>query len=179
MTDLYDEPEAVEDLLEICTAQAIRFAIEQIWAGADFIGIGDAAVSLIGPKAYMQFAMPYEKRIIEAIHQHGGKAKLHICGNITSILEFVAQTGADMVDVDSMVDFKSANEAFTGKCCACGNIDPVSVMLQGNTDQVRNTVLACVSAGNNHTFIAAGCEIPKMTPYENMDAFNNALSSLG
>ena len=49
MTDIHDSPDFVRELLEICTEQAILFSDKQIDAGADFIGIGDAAASLVGP----------------------------------------------------------------------------------------------------------------------------------
>lgn len=110
MVDIYDTPEFIKDLLEICTRQAILFSEEQINAGADFIGIGDAAASLISPSFYKGLVLPYEQRIINAIHDKGAKAKLHICGNISSILDFLPLTGADIVDIDWMVNFKTAKK---------------------------------------------------------------------
>jgi MtaA/CmuA family methyltransferase len=174
MMDMFDEPEAVKDLLDVCTQQAIWFAEEQIKAGADFIGIGDAAASLIGPLGYAEFALPYEKRIVDAVHKAGAKAKLHICGNITSILDVISYSGADMIDVDFMVDFAAANSAFSG-CSACGNFSPIEVLLQGSPDTVKEAVKSCVKQGNERTFIAAGCEVPVSTPLENMSAVHEAL----
>ena len=34
----------------------------QIQAGADFVGIGDAVVSLVSPSMYDEFVLPFEKR---------------------------------------------------------------------------------------------------------------------
>jgi uroporphyrinogen decarboxylase len=168
MTDIFDSPGFTEELFDICTQQSIVFSGAQIDAGADMIGIGDAAASLIGPQIYKDMVLGYEKRVIEAIHKKGAKARLHICGNVSSILEYLPETGADIIDIDWMVDFKEANGIFKGKCAACGNFNPVNIMLNGNTDDVRTAVLSCIRDGNDTTFIAAGCEIPKMTPYENM-----------
>ena len=84
LTDLYDRPEWVHDLLELCTEVAIAFARAQIAAGADIIGLGDAIASQVSPKVYRQFALPYEQRIFAAVHDaSGGRvlARLHICGN--------------------------------------------------------------------------------------------------
>ena len=168
MTDIYDAPDYIKKLLEICTEQAIIFSTEQIIAGADFIGIGDAAASLVGPQIYKELVLPYEQKIISSIHKKGAKVKLHICGDISSILNLVPLSGADIIDVDWMVNFKNANEIFKGRCCACGNFDPVKIMLQGSMDDVRKAVISCIKDGNNTTFIAAGCEVPKMTPLENL-----------
>ncbi|MHB1376964.1 MAG: hypothetical protein ACYCXB_06000 [Candidatus Humimicrobiaceae bacterium] len=35
-------------------------------------------------------------------------------------------------------------------------------------DDVKKAVISCIYDGDNTTFIAAGCEIPKMTPLENL-----------
>jgi len=175
MTDIFDEPESLRELLEICLEQAVMFAAAQVRAGADFIGVGDAAASLVGPRLYEDFVLPYEKRLIDRIHNEGAKVKLHICGNITSILDLLPQSGADMIDVDWMVDFRKANESFAGKCCACGNFDPVEVLLRGSVDDVKNAVKKCLGEGNTDCIIAAGCEVPKHTPHENLDAVNEML----
>lgn len=175
MFDLHDNPEFVHQLLDFCTEQAIEFALEQVKAGADFIGIGDAAASVIGPQNYQNFVLPYEKKICQAIHETGAKVKLHICGDITPLLDMVVETEADIIDVDWMVDFKDAVNTFRGKAAACGNFDPVGILLKKNSDQVREAVEECIKVSNDDTFIAAGCEVPKDTPYENMYAVTKTL----
>jgi len=180
MIDIIDQPVFTSQLMEISTMQAIEFAVAQVKAGADFIGIGDAAASLIGPKIYNEMVMPYEKRIINAIHEEGAKAKLHICGNITSILNHVSITGADIIDVDWMVDFKEANKVCKKVgSCACGNFDPVKILLNGTPDTVGQAVMACIDDSNDNTFIAAGCEVPKMTSWENLLSVDQALRQAG
>lgn len=175
MMDVFDEPEAVAELLEICTQQAIAFAVAQVQAGADIVGIGDAAASLIGPAMYEEFAQPYEKRIVEAIHAAGAKAKLHICGDINKLLDMAAETGADIIDCDWMVDFKRANQVFDGKCSACGNFDPVEILLNGTPASVTAAVEACLAQASPSAIIAAGCEVPTLTPPENLKAVADAL----
>ncbi|MBC7333381.1 MAG: uroporphyrinogen decarboxylase family protein [Actinobacteria bacterium] len=167
MTDFIDAPDFVNELFELCSAQAIEFGIEQIRAGADFIGVGDAAASLIGPYYYKSFVLPFEIKIFNTLHQAGGKVKLHICGNITPILHLISQSGADIVDVDWMVDFEKAVNTLSDTCAACGNFNPV-ILLNGSTETVEEAVKKCIKASKNNTMIAAGCEVPKETPYENM-----------
>jgi len=178
MTDFIEAPEFVHELLEICTEQAITFALEQVKAGANFIGVGDSAASLIGPKHYRVFALPYEQRILEAIHEAGAQVKLHICGDIAPILDLVPLSGADIIDIDWMVDFGRAVEIFSNRCSPCGNFDPVSVMLQGTREAVRQAVRQCVATAGDNTFIAAGCEVTRETPIENMAAVDETLREL-
>ncbi|MCU0508117.1 MAG: hypothetical protein MUC34_06925 [Anaerolineae bacterium] len=53
MTDLIDRPEWVREVLERCVEVEIAFAVAQIEAGADIIGLGDAVASQISPRAYI------------------------------------------------------------------------------------------------------------------------------
>ena len=178
MADLLDRPEFIEELLEICTSQAILFAEAQINAGADFIGIGDAAASLISGRMYRKFVLPYEKRIIESIHAMGAKAKLHICGNINALLNLIPESGADIVDVDYPVNFETAINALGGSISACGNFEPARIMLLGTVEEVQSAVRECTSVANSRTMIAPGCEVPRDTPLDNMKAVSHILWKL-
>ena len=174
--NLLDEPEAMHQLLDICTRQGILFAKAQVEAGAHIMGIGDSAASLVGPTLYEAFVLPYQQRLIRAIHDMGIKVKLHICGNISPVMHLVAQTGADMVDCDFMVDMERAADILPQGTSVCGNFNPVEVMYQGTPEMVREEVRRCKRLGNrNHNFIAPGCEVPKDTPPENMLALLEAL----
>jgi len=178
MQDLVDQPEFLQELLEICTEQANLFAKAQIEAGADFIGIGDAAASLIGPRSYLKFVLPYEQRIIQAIHAQGSKARLHICGNVTSLLKLLPETGADIIDFDYPVEFSSAVAALSPSIAANGNFEPSRILLQGSEEDVKQAVRQCTSVSKDNTFISAGCEVPRDTPMENLYAVSDTLWSL-
>lgn len=174
--NLLDEPEAMEHLMDICMEQSLWFAREQVKAGADIIGLGDAASSLIGHALYEEFALPYQQKMIQAIHDMGARVKLHICGNVNSVLDLIAQTGTDMVDLDFMVDINRAAEILPETCSICGNFNPVTVMYQGTPDYVKQEVRRCKQIRNsNRNFIAPGCEIPRDTPLENLIALKEAV----
>lgn len=51
-------------------------------------------------------------------------------------------------------------------------------MLQGNTDDIERAVISCINEGNSTTFIAAGCEVPKMTPFENMIKIDSTITEI-
>jgi len=175
MFDIMDEPEFVKEMMEITLEQGILFAGAQIEAGADIIGIGDAASSLLGRKLYEQFVFDYQKRIIEAVHEMGAYAKLHICGNTAPILDLLPKTGADVIDIDHMVDFQTAVDTLNKGACACGNFDPVGVLLMGTPEAVDEAVRGCISSDDGKIIIAAGCEVPVDTPLENVKQINDTL----
>jgi MtaA/CmuA family methyltransferase len=159
----------LEELFEILFVQQKRFARAQIDAGADIIGIGNAAASLIGPGIYKKYGLSRDRAIVDYIHSLGAKVKLHICGNITPILELLREVGPDILDIDWMVDFALAVEMFRGsKTAVSGNVDPVAVLMQGTPEHVESQVKYCINAGSSTTCIAAGCEVPAATPDENL-----------
>lgn len=178
MTDFYDRPEWVEELLETCVEVEIAFARAQIEAGADIIGLGDAVASQIAPRLYARYALPYEQRIFAAVREAGGLARLHICGNTTKIVDQMALSGADIIDIDWMVDMESAARAF-GQTAICGNFDPVAVMLQGTPADVYAAAQNCMRQGGPRAISAAGCEIPDGTPHDNLRAQARALRDFG
>lgn len=177
LLDLVDRTEWVEELLEVCVEAGIAFARAQVEAGADLIGLGDAIASQVSPAMYRTFALPYERRIFDAVHAMGALTRLHICGNTTKLLPDMIASGADIIDLDWMVDWGSAHERFGG--VFCGNVDPVAVMMQGGPGTVRDGVLACLRAGGARSFSGAGCEIPEGTPPENLRAQAEALREWG
>jgi len=175
MYDLHKEPGFASELVELCLEQSILFAREQIRAGAQYIGIGDAAASLVSPEIYKDLILPAEKRLIDEIHKNGAKAKLHICGNATALLELMSESGADIIDIDHLVDLKESMDKIGEKSLVCGNFDPVSVLLEGDVCTVKEHVKKCLEIGRNNIMISAGCEVPKFTPYENLKAVSEAL----
>ncbi|MEI7885693.1 MAG: uroporphyrinogen decarboxylase family protein [Clostridia bacterium] len=175
MMTVYDYPAEVHQLLDVCTSQAEKFALAQIAAGAEIIGIGDAAASLIGPKLFKKFALPYQQRLISTIHQAGAMAKLHICGNINPIMSLIAETGADIVDCDHMVDMENALQILPTTTCIGGNFDPVNVLLNGTIEDIQKAVHQTIQLPSKTTMVASGCEVPKFTPKENLLAVSNAL----
>jgi MtaA/CmuA family methyltransferase len=176
MVDLYDRPEWVLDLLEFCTAQEIEFAQAQVAAGADIIGLGDSMASQMSPRMYERFALPYEQRIFKAVQDMGALARLHICGNTNRILKQMVESGADIIDIDWMVDIDRAADAFGERAGLCGNFDPVRIMLHGTPQEVQEAARSCIQRGGPKYFSAAGCEVPDGTPHANLRAHVSELT---
>jgi MtaA/CmuA family methyltransferase len=171
MLDFYDDPQFVRDLFEWVTELELRFAREQIRAGADMIGIGDAAASLVGPDIYEEFVWPYEKRLIDGIRDAGGKTRLHICGNTRFALPLIGKLGADIVDIDYPAPIGEARVKMGAEQTLLGNLNPVTVVRNGNADLITTHLARCHAGAGERYIVAAGCEIPRDTPHENVRAF--------
>ena len=175
----FDREAWLGELLEFCCEVEIAFARAQVAAGADLIGLGDAIGSQVSAEMYARYALPYEQRIFAAVKEAGALARLHICGNTTHLLPLMAQSGADIIDIDWMVDMGQAADAFGPAIAVCGNQDPVAVMLNGTPELVRDKVAACMSQGGPRCISTAGCEIPDGTPVANLLAQADVLAEMG
>jgi len=171
MIDLIDRPEMFRDAAEVLVANALAFARAQIAAGADMIGVGDAAASLIGPDLYARYVLEWEKKLFEGIHEAGAAVKLHICGNITGIVGQMPATGADIIDVDWMVPLGRARKAVGPDVALCGSFDPAAVLLRGAADDVAAAARQCIAEGGDRFILMPGCEVPPETPEQNLRAF--------
>lgn len=173
MMDLYDDPGFVRDLFAFVIEMELRFAREQIAAGADLIGIGDAAASLIGPQFYREFVWAYEKKLVEGIHQLGAKVRMHICGNTRLFLDGLGALGCDIVDLDYLAPVGEGRDKMGPGQILLGNINPVTVLRNGNPDGVAQAIAECHHQAGARFIVGAGCEVPRDTPLENLRAMSH------
>ena len=167
MLDFYDDAQFVRDLFEFVFEMEMDFAKAQIEAGADIIGVGDAAASLIGPELYNEFVFPLEKRYADTIHELGAYSRLHICGNTTAILKRMSELSFDIVDIDFLVPFERTREEMGPKQIITCNIDPVRMLRNGNSDDILTELKRCYGIAKPRFVVGAGCEVVRDTPEEN------------
>ncbi len=170
MMDFFDDPQFVRDLFAFVVEMELRFARQQIKAGADIIGVGDAAASLVGPQIYSEFVWPYEKKLVDGIHAMGGRVRLHICGNTKAILDGMGKLGCAIVDLDSLAPIADARQKMGPGQVLLGNLNPVAVLKNGNPDGVTAAIADCHRHAGSRFIVGAGCEVPRETPPENLQA---------
>jgi MtaA/CmuA family methyltransferase len=173
MTDFFDDPPFVRDLFEFVLDMETRFAAAQVAAGADLMGLGDAAASLVGPQIYEEFVLPYERRLVDAVHALGVKVRLHICGNTRRILSQIGTLSCDLVDIDYMVPLEEARRAMGPRQVLAGNLNPVAAVRNGTPDGIARAVAECHRQAGPRYVVAAGCEIPRDTPEANVLALRD------
>lgn len=173
---LYDDPEFVHRMLNAATEIEIDYALAQLDAGAHMIGCGDSAASLVSVSRFCEFVLPYQQRVTFAIHKAGGLSKLHICGNSSHVLDQLAQNGADLYNVDHMVELSMARDIYSGMGKAFkGNVNPVGDLMSATAEQAQQRALSCITLCQDTAFmLSAGCEIPAATPDEVYFAFAKA-----
>jgi MtaA/CmuA family methyltransferase len=170
MLDFHDDPAFVRDLFEFIVEMELAFAQAQVDAGADLIGVGDAAASLVGPKIYEEQVWPYEAVLVKGIQAMGAKVRLHICGRTRRILSGMGHTGADQIDLDWPAPLDEARARMGPTQVLYGNIDPVSVLRNGTPEQVRAAIADCHRQAGERYIAGAGCEVCRDTPEANLRA---------
>jgi uroporphyrinogen decarboxylase len=164
MMDLLDRPDEVHLALEKRHRIAIRQVQELCSAGASFIWIGEGlgSGSLISPAQYQEFVLPYEIKLAEEIRKNGALSLLHICGNVTGALPYIAKCAADGFDLDYPVDLAGALEALLPRVAVKGNINP-RLFLNGNSSELKETCMEVktVAAGKTGFIMSTGCLVPR------------------
>jgi len=178
MMDLMMNEEKALELIDICAGLTIQFIKAMTETGCHMVSNGDspAGPEMISPDMYEKFALPYEKRVVEAADDAGAAYTLHICGDTTAILDTITETGADALELDYKTDVHKAREAPDGKMTFIGNIDPSGVIALGTPDDVKRETekLLAVFADTPRFILNAGCSIPPNTPSENLKALISA-----
>lgn len=168
------EPGSIRELLEYCTEATCQFIDLMSQTGCDMVSNGDspAGPEMISPEMYTEFALPYEKRVVERAHKNNLPYTLHICGNTDSILGEMLKTGADAFELDYKTNVQKAYDVLHDKACFIGNIDPSGVLALGTPAMVekKTTELLRIFTKTDRFILNAGCAIPAETPEANLRA---------
>jgi MtaA/CmuA family methyltransferase len=170
MTDFLDDPGFVRDVFEFAVALGLTFAKAQIEAGADYIGVGDAAASLVGPRLYETLVWPYEKKLVDGLHALGAPVRLHICGDTRTILGGMGRLGCEITDLDYPVPREEARSGLGAGCLIGANLHPVRDLRDGTPESITAALDGFRRSAGPVFVVEAGCEIPRGTPEANMHA---------
>lgn len=175
MLRLHDDPAFVSALMVRCEEYALAYGRALARTGADLLSGGDSPAGLLGPRAYENFALPAERRLIAALKSATRKpVSLHICGNATPLLPFMASSGADVLELDHAVDLREAARVVGPELGLWGNLDPVGVLARGTPTMVRHEVQhlanAARNAGHSRLVLSSGCTLAVETPFKNLEA---------
>lgn len=145
-------------------------------AGADYMTIREmgAGPDILSPRIFKTLIRPPLEKIFAAIES---PKILHICGDTNTIVEEMAQCGADAISVDQVNDLAESRKKLGPDVFILGNIDPYKVIVTGTPDDVDNAVKEAVANGVNA--IWPGCDIFPTAPRENMEALMAATQKYG
>ncbi len=127
--NIFTDENIVPALLDLCSDFNKEYAKAMVKNGADTIAIINptASYELIGGEFYEKFALPYQKKIVDAMKELDVATVLHICGDTTNGLGIMDKTGVNGISVDQRMDVRTAKNNLEN-AVIIGNLDPVAVL---------------------------------------------------
>lgn len=169
----YEEPEMVETVLEKVTSFLCEYAKAFKKAGANGVVMAEPAAGLLSPGLMDEFSTPYVNKIRKAVEDDDFMVMYHNCGNVVPLLDQIKAIDAQAYSFGNAIDIEKALEVIPQDRIVIGNIDPAGVLRNGDPQKVREETLNLMKRCSKYPnfVIASGCDIPPMTPFENIDAF--------
>jgi uroporphyrinogen decarboxylase len=174
MRGIVKEPDSIRKVLDFAVDLTVAYLAPFRDKGAEIVSIAEPSASgdLISRTQFESFALPYLKKAVAALKERGLKVIVHICGNVTTRLDLLALSGADLISVDYKVDLSLVRKATNGRLAFSGNLNPVAVMQAAMPEGVREAAKAALEkAGPEPGYMfMPGCDVPPSTPLENIRA---------
>lgn len=176
-------PESVHRLCGLALETSLAYADAILEAGCTpSLTCAMSSSTVVSPKQFRTFSLPYLTRLVEFIHGRGAAATLHICGKTAGIWQDIAAAGVDTFSLDNDADLAGAKAAIGDRVRLMGNVRPSEVMLQGDPATVRTAVRHCVEKAHDSPkglIVASGCSLPTETSWMNIDAMMAAVREIG
>lgn len=163
-----NDPATLHGLLSVNTDAVIAYLSAQRTAGAQALQVFDTWGGVLGPAMYREFSLPYLTRIARELDRGKNEEFTPLIlfgkGNAAH-LEALAESGADALGVDWLVELSEARRRTGGKVALQGNLDPA--VLYGSPEAIRaqvGSVLASYGQGSGHVFNLGHGMSPDMDP---------------
>ena len=156
--------DSVKRALETLKEVTVAFARAQIDAGVDALCLADHATrDLCSPGAYKDFLMGIHQELNDRIPC---PLILHICGDTSDRIGFIAQTGIKCFHFDSKVPALQARELAGSRLSLMGGTSNFNVILNVTQEIIEKDVnekIAC-----NIDIIGPECAVPLNAPFSNL-----------
>ena len=161
----FKAPDKIPPFLEVAEKAGTMLAKALVEAGADIISCEDMTASpeLIAPKSYREFELQYQRRQFEAIPV---PTILHICGNVDPIVEWMGQTGANILSLEPKASAKLARQKCGSDIILMGGVDTATTLYMKDPETVKQGCEETIEDGIQ--ILAPGCAVAPGTPMENL-----------
>ena len=188
MIGLLTHKEIIHGLLDLLAQFNSIWAVAQVHRGCDAIKLSSpwAGSAFISREHYREFVLPYERRIVEAVHEEGGLIYTHTCGAIGDRLDLIVESGVHGIEcLDPAplgdVDLKEAVSAWGDRIFIKGNVDSVNTMLVKSPEEVSIDAHQRLTIGSQGRgfILSTACSVAPNVPPENVRALVEAARHFG
>jgi uroporphyrinogen decarboxylase len=179
--DTVTDPEFVHETMKFTVEVVKRFGEEVNKAGAGLsLSEAPASLSLISPKIFRAFVMPYLKEVIAYLRERKTSVTLHICGFIDPIMEDIASLGAVALSMDQPSSLAKMFEASKGKMAVIGNV-ATGVFVDSTRKDMEAEITRCMAEAKETPgfILASGCELSVRADMDQVKAFCEIAAQLG
>ncbi|MCR5082359.1 MAG: uroporphyrinogen decarboxylase family protein [Parasporobacterium sp.] len=175
----YDEPDMVHIVLQKATEFLIKYIKEYKRVGANGVVMAEPLAGLLSPDLAEEFSADYVKKIVDEVQDDEFIVVYHNCGNTAiKTLDSIVNNGCPMFHFGNAIDMAELMEKMPENLIAMGNVDPAGQIKNGTVDSVYEKTTEVLNAcGKYKNFVpSSGCDIPPMSPWENINSFFKAVA---
>lgn len=167
------EPEVVHKILIKATEFLRKYILAFKDAGANGIIMAEPAAGLLSPELCSEFSSFYIKKIIDSVEDDNFLVIYHNCGNTIPLTDSILSTGAKAIHLGNSIDLTEAIKKYPPDKLILGNLDPSGIFLNGSAETVENATGKLLDEMGRYSnwIISSGCDIPPLTPIQNLDIF--------
>ena len=174
----YDEPDMVHMVLEKATEFLINYCKEYKKVGANGIVMAEPLAGLLSPSLAEEFSADYVKQIVDAVQDDEFIVVYHNCGNSTiKTIDTIVTNDCPMYHFGNAIDMEEMMSHIPENLIVMGNVDPAGEFRNGTPESIyartKEVMEKCCKYKN--FVISSGCDIPPMSPWENISAFFKAV----
>jgi len=174
----YDEPELVHAVLDKVTDFIVDYTKELKAAGADGVMMAEPLAGLLSPDLTEEFSNPYVKRVVDETQDDEFIVIVHNCGSsVSSTIDSIVETGAMGFHLGNAIDMAEIMPHIPADRLCFGNIDPAAQFRNGTPDSIYDATAKLLKKCSQYPnfIISSGCDIPQMSPWDNINAFFKAV----
>ncbi|HVR73933.1 MAG TPA: uroporphyrinogen decarboxylase [Planctomycetota bacterium] len=174
---LHEDPALVHRLLERLARSTGEYLAAQVEAGADAVQLFDTWAGLLGPDDFREFALPYEKAVLERVASAGAPSILYVNG-CSHILEDMARSGAGVLSLDWRQPLREARRRLGQGIGLQGNLDPSALF--ASPDDVKRKAGRMLDGlrGDAAYIVNLGHGILPETPIASVEAFVETVTAV-
>ncbi len=174
MMECYDDPDMVHLVLSKVTEFLKNYCLAYKEAGANGIVMAEPVAGLLSPSLEEEFSMPYVKEIVDAVQDDEFIVVYHNCGDNTPMMtESLIKNGSAAYHFGNSIDIEEMIKKFPESTVVMGNVDPAGEFFGGTAESIKAATsgLLAKCGGYKNFILSSGCDIPPLSPWENIDAF--------
>ena len=178
MINCYEEPDMVHTVLEKVTQFLISYISAFKETGIQGAVVAEPLAGLLSPDLAQEFSGDYMKQIVAAVQDENFIIVYHNCGgSALATIDSIVSNGCRAFHFGNAVNMAEVLPNVPANCLAMGNVDPAGEFRNGTPESIYGATTALIRECSSYPnfVISSGCDIPPLTPWENIESFFRAV----